>query len=62
MEGIAASLITNGVLIGGSDVFFSDFLIFLSFFKCCLRFVWSWLSKSASVIAYGCRGFTSSGN
>lgn len=29
MEGIAASLITNGVLIGGSDVFF---LIFLSFF------------------------------
>lgn len=32
MEGIAASLITNGVLIGGSDVFVSDFLILLFFF------------------------------
>lgn len=30
MEGIAASLITNGVLIGGSDVFFLIFLF--SFF------------------------------
>lgn len=31
MEGIAASLITNGVLIGGSDVFFLIFLFFFLF-------------------------------